>query len=214
MRANGLRSRAAPLHSAPNGRWRGSLPSCHFWCGRDARVPGWVSPVALCVQTASDRGPTLPHSVPKTLPFSMPKTLPFSMPIDSSPAWRAKPAFPGFCSVVPLMVRAGGPRSRVGLARDLVRVNGLRSRAASSHGALNLPLRGSVPSCHLWCGRDARNTRERGRPARNLIPGNNLPSGANTLQSAPNLPLRGSDPSCYIWCGRDARVPGWVSPAA
>ena len=54
------------------------------------------------------------------------------------------------------MVRAGRPRSRVGLARSLLRANGLPTRAGPSHGAPNGPLRGSVPSCHLWCGRDAR----------------------------------------------------------
>ena len=177
MRANGLPTRATPSHNAPNRPLLGSVPSCHLWCGRDARVPGWVWLAALCVQTASDPG-LLPRTARQTglsgvlfrratcgaggtpaFPGGS-RSQAYACkrpPIQGhSLAWRAKPALAGFCSVVPLMVRAGRPRSRVGLARSLMRANGLPTRAGPSPSAPNLPLRGSVPSCHLWCGRDAR----------------------------------------------------------
>ena len=161
VRANGLRSRAASPHGAPNLPLRGSVPSCHLWCGRDARVPGWVSPVALCVQTAFHpgllsrmarqtglygdlfRGATYGAGGTPAFPGGS-RSQPYACkraPIQGYfLAWRAKPAFTGICSVVPYMVRAGRPRSRVGLARRLMRANGLRSRAAPSHGAPNGPL--------------------------------------------------------------------------
>ena len=39
--ANSLPSTATPLQSAPSPPLQGSLPSCQFLCGRDARAPRW-----------------------------------------------------------------------------------------------------------------------------------------------------------------------------
>ena len=130
FRANGFRSRDTPSCGAPNRPLGVLFCRATYGAGGTPAFPGGSrSQACACKQP----------------------------PIQGHPlAWRAKPALAGICSVVPLMVRAGRPRSRVGLARSLLRANGLPCRATPSHGAPNRPWRGSLSSCHLWCGRDAR----------------------------------------------------------
>ena len=73
-----------------------------------------------------------------------------------SPARRAKPALTGFSSIVPGLVRRDAPRERGRPARILIPANSLPSKATPLQGAPSPPLRGSLPSCQVLCGRDAR----------------------------------------------------------
>ena len=92
---------------------RDSLPWCRVVCGRDARAPGWVSPETLSLQ-AGTRPRSLPCTVRRTCPA-------------------------GFVAMVPGRMRARRPRSRVGLARNLVAASRHRSTVTPLHGAANLP---------------------------------------------------------------------------
>ena len=68
----------------------------------------------------------------------------------------AEPAFAGVVTSVPRPMRAGRPRSRVGLARILIAANRLRARATPWQGAPDPLWQVSSPLCHVVCGRDAR----------------------------------------------------------
>ena len=87
-------------------------------------------------------------------------------------------------------------RERGRPARILIPANSLPSTATPLQSAPNPPLRGSLPSCQVLCGRDARAPRWGlcGRDAR-----------------APGWSLCGRDARAPGWslCGRDARAPRW-----
>ena len=141
--ANSLSSTATPLQGAPSPPLRGSLPSCQVYV-RARRPPGARA--------------SRPH------PYSCKQP-----PIQGhSPARRAKPAFKGFSSIVPGLVRRDAPRERGRPARILIPANSLPSKATPLQGAPSPPLTGSLSSCQVYvrarrprsrgilCGRDAR----------------------------------------------------------
>ena len=180
------RCKQAPVHGHSLARCgepalRDSLPWCQVECGRDARAPGWVSPETLSLQAG-----TRPRSRPCT-------------------ERRTCPA--GFVAMVPGRMRAGRPRSRVGLARNLVAASRHPSTVTPLHGAANLP-------CGVRC--HGAGSYAGGTPA---LPGGPRPKPCRCKQApvhdhafarSGEPALRDSLPWCRVECGRDARAPGWV----
>ena len=112
------RCKQAPVYDHSLARWgepalRDSFPWCQVECGRDAHAPGWVSPETVSLQTGAR---------PRSLPCTVGRTCPS-----------------GFVSMVPGRMRAGRPRSRVGLARNRVAANRHPSTITPLHGGANLP---------------------------------------------------------------------------
>ena len=155
--ANSLPSKATPLQGAPNPPLRGSLPSCQVLCGRDARAPGW----SLCGRDARAPGWSFFTSRSASTARMVRET-------NRPTRWRSNP-----CALeelarhwmasksevlrrAPDCVRWGIPWERGRPARNLIPASSLPSRATPLQGAPNPPLRGSLPSCQVLCGRDAR----------------------------------------------------------
>ncbi len=142
--ASRLPSAAIPSQSAPNSPLGGSFPWCRALCGRDARAPGWASrPQPYSCKPPAVRG----HSLAK----------------------RTQLTFRGIVSMVPGLVRARRPRSRVGL----IPVDSLPSTATPLRSAPNPPLRGSLP-CNALRPRDVPH---RGHSGRSSLPSRRRQSG-------------------------------------
>ena len=139
--ANWLRSRATPWQGAPNLPLQVSSPLCQVLCGRDARVPGWVSSASLLLRTGYEPRPLL-GKVGRTYPCRVRHLCAKSyaggtpaFPGGSRPhpyccelaaiqgqsfARWAEPTLAGFVTIVPSPMRAGRPRSRVGSVAPLL----------------------------------------------------------------------------------------------
>ena len=206
--ANRLRARATPWQGGPNPLLQVSSPLCQVVCGRDARVPGWVSPASLLLRTGCEPEP-LPgrvrrtrfcrvrHLCAKSYAGGTPafpggsRTHPYCCELAASQghslAGCAEPAFAGVVTSVPSPMRARTPAFPGGS-----RPHPYCCEQAASQGhsfGPNLPLQGVtiVPNPHPY-----------------------LQVRARATPSCAEPPLQGSSQSCQVLCGRDARVPGWV----
>ena len=227
--ANSLPSKATPLQGAPNPPLRGSLPSCRSLCGRDARAPGW----GLCGRDA--RAPRWglcgrDARAPGGSFFTSRSASTASMAKGGADGrndhqidrlagggirarwrswhvtgWRRSPKC---CGGLLFVFGGQSTRERGRPARILIPANSLPSKATPLQGAPNPPLRGSLPSCQVLCGRDARAPGWSlcGRDAR--APGGSL---CGRDARAPGWGLCGRDARAPRWslCGRDARAPRW-----
>ena len=103
-------------------------------------------------------------------------------------------------------MRARRPRSRVGLARDLVAVGRFPFTVSRLRGVADPPLQGSIANCQVECGRDAR------APGwglgRDLVAVGRLPFTVTRLRGMANPPLQGSLQIARSYAGGTPALPG------